>query len=70
MTTAEKIKQLRLSICLNRQEFAKALGLTLSSVAYYEKGTREPSFLTMRKMIALAKKKGIKLKVEDIRGNL
>lgn len=70
MTTAEKIRKFRLSLCLDRKEFAEGIGISHSSAIFYEKGTREPSFVTIRKIIAFAKKKGIKLSLEDIRDNL
>lgn len=67
MSTATEIKKLRIALCLNQREFAQELGITISSVSYYEKGTRQPSFSTVRKIMALAKKKGLKINVEDIR---
>lgn len=70
MNTAEQLKKIRLSLCLNQREFAEALGITISSISYYEKGNRKPSFCTMRKIISLTKKNGIKLKLEDIRDEL
>lgn len=67
MSSAEVIKKFRLQLCLNRAELAKALNITTSSVSCYETGRRQPSFATVRKLILLAKKNNIKLKLEDIR---
>ncbi len=67
MTTHENIKKIRLELCLSQSELARELGLTVSSVSCYERGTRKPSFCTIRKIIALAKKHRIKIKFEDVR---
>jgi len=67
MSTAEQIKKIRLKLCLNQAEFASALCISNSCISYYESGAREPSFSTIRKILALAKKNNIKVTLEDIR---
>ena len=67
MTTAENIKKIRLSLCLSQAEFSRELEITSSSISCYEGGKREPSFATIRKIIALDKKNNIKINLEDIR---
>jgi predicted transcriptional regulator len=67
MTSAESIKKVRRALCLNQKEFADALSLTPSSISCYEAGSRLPSFTTIRKIIALAKKHNIKINIDDIR---
>jgi len=65
--TAEKLKQIRLECCMSQAEFAAALGVTKPSISYYERGKRQPSFKTVRKLFALVKKYGIKVKLPEIR---
>jgi DNA-binding transcriptional regulator YiaG len=67
MKTSENIKKIRHELCVSQIEFADMLGLGKSSVCLYEQGYRKPSFKTVRKIIEVAKKHGIKIKLEDIR---
>ncbi len=62
-----KFKKIRLALCLNQSEFAKALAITASSVSCYESGKRQPGFATIRKVLALAKKHHLNIKLEDLR---
>jgi transcriptional regulator with XRE-family HTH domain len=69
MTTAEYIKKLRLSLCMSQREFSELCGVHISTICYYESGERKPSFPTIRKIMTLAKKHGIHVKLEDIRAD-
>ena len=65
-----KIKNLRIQLCLSSTEFATLLGLKYNTIWNYENGLRAPSFKVMRKMIDLAKKAGFVITVDDIRGDV
>lgn len=67
MTTAETIKRIRKELLLTQAQLAHALSLTVSTISYYEIGRRQPSYATVRKILALAKKNKIKLSIDDIR---
>lgn len=67
MTTAENIKKIRKTLCLSQIELSKELNITPSTVSCYEAGRRKPSYPTIRKIIALAKKHNIDINLEDIR---
>lgn len=47
---SERFKLLRMSCSLSQQELAGQLGLSKSSVNMYERGEREPSFVTLEKI--------------------
>jgi predicted transcriptional regulator len=70
MSAIEQLKKLRLSLCLNQKEFAQQVGIPISSISHYESGTRKPGFSSIRKLMAFAKKNGIKLTIQDIRDDL
>jgi predicted transcriptional regulator len=65
MTASESFKKIRLELCLNQTELAKALALTVSSISCYERGTRSPSCATIRKAVEFAKKNKLKINYED-----
>ncbi len=67
MKPSENIKKIRLALCMSQSEFSRALEVTSSTISCYERGLREPSFATIRKMIAIAKKHNIKITLDDIR---
>jgi transcriptional regulator with XRE-family HTH domain len=65
MTIDQTIKKLRLTLCLEQQEFGMLIGVTKSSVCNYEQGNRKPRLPVIRKMMELAKKNKIKITLED-----
>ena len=67
MTTAECIKNIRIQLGQSQAEFAKLIDIDKSSVCLYESGKRKPSFATVRNIVAIAKKKGLKIKYTDVR---
>ncbi len=67
MTTAERIKKLRRSMCISQAEMSRALKVSIGSISCYEMGKREPSYAVVRKIIALAKEHGITIGLDDIR---
>lgn len=67
MTTSENLIKIRKMLCLNQSEFARALGITPPAISRYETGNREPSYSTVRKIIALAKAHNLTINFEDIR---
>lgn len=60
------IKQIRLSLGMKRSEFAQLLGISYGAVCNYEYGTRNPRLNTCYRIIEVAKKHKIKIKLEDI----
>lgn len=65
MSAAGTIKRIRLSLCLEQQEFAALIGVNKGSISNYENGIRFPRLPTVRKIIDVAKKNKIKVNVED-----
>lgn len=47
---SERFKLLRMSRSLSQQDLASQIGLSKSSVNMYERGEREPSFVTLEKI--------------------
>ena len=68
MQTSETIKKIRLALCLSQKELGELVGVHLSTICNYENGYRLPSKLVIRKLLALAIKNKMKLKVEDFLG--
>ncbi len=66
-TVAENFKKLRRALCLSQKELAQELGLTMCTISNYERGSRMPRYVTIRKVMELAKKNGIKITMDDIR---
>lgn len=66
MTTAKKLKKIRLRLCLSKSEFARLIPINRSSITLYENGDRNPSFSTLRKIVAAVNKEGLEIKFEDI----
>lgn len=46
----ERLKDLRTSLSLTQEEFAKRLGISKSAVGMYERGEREPSIKLLAKI--------------------
>jgi predicted transcriptional regulator len=67
MSTAETIKKLRRTLCITQKEMSEEIGVTISTISCYEVGRRLPSYPTVRKIIALAKKYNINISLDDIR---
>lgn len=67
LTTAENIKKIRKALCLSQAEISRELNVTRSTISCYERGVRRPSYATIRKIIALAKKNNLTIELEDIR---
>lgn len=65
--TADRIKKLRMRLCLSQGKFAALLGVNLNSVRYWESGKIEPREAQKRKIAAirdLGKRKLTKLMAE------
>lgn len=65
MSAASAIKKIRTRLCMQQNEFAQELGITPTSIMYYEMGKRTPRFPLIRKMLKLAKDNNIDVTVED-----
>lgn len=65
MSAAKTIKQLRMGLYLEREEFAKLIGITKGAVFHYETGRRIPKLAIVKKMVDLAKQNGMDLSVND-----
>lgn len=55
----ETLKKIRLKALMNKDEFAKAIGVSAGSVTNWEKGTYNITMRTWRKVIAFCQEKGI-----------
>lgn len=60
------IKTIREDLGMTQIEFAEAIGCKQSFLSFCESGRKRPSIETARKIIALAKTKKIKVKLDDI----
>ncbi len=67
MNTAECMKKIRKALCFSQTDLSRALDVTVSTISCYERGTRKPSYPTVRKIMELAKKHKIKVDLDDIR---
>jgi DNA-binding transcriptional regulator YiaG len=65
MSTAEVIKKIRMTLCLEQKEFGELLGISYSSVSHYETSIRQPRLPVIRKLLELCKKHKIKVSIED-----
>lgn len=61
MTASEALKKIRSMLYLSQRELADELLITKSTICNYEKGKRNPSPPTIRKILAFAKKNNIKI---------
>jgi DNA-binding XRE family transcriptional regulator len=59
MSAATIIKEMRITLCMEQEEFANELGISKSSICNYEKGRGVPRLSIIRKIRALAKKHGL-----------
>ena len=50
MTVGEKIKSLRLGLCMNQEEFAKLVGSNRETVCRWETGKGVPSVKSIKKI--------------------
>lgn len=66
MGVAEVLKKIRMKLCFSQKEFADELKVTRSSISCYERGVRQPSFPTIRKIMSLAAANGIEVTLEEL----
>jgi len=59
--TGRLIRDLRQKLNMTQEEFAHALGITVSTVNRWENGHSEPSKLARASIVALAEKRGVML---------
>ena len=59
MATGTKIRELRNRMGMTQEEFAHALGITVSTVNRWENGHSEPSKLARASILGVAEKKGL-----------
>lgn len=57
--TGARIRELRLKLDMTQEEFAHALGITVSTVNRWENGHSEPSKLARASIVGLAAKRGV-----------
>jgi len=55
------IRELRVKLDMTQEEFAHALGITVSTVNRWENGHSEPSKLARASIVGLAEKRGVTL---------
>ena len=65
MSAALIVKKIRLAAGLQQGEFASELKCGAATVSHWERGTRTPRLPFIRKMVAFAKERKIKVKLED-----
>lgn len=58
-----EIKNIRKKALLTQQEFAKALGVSLCAVQYWEQGICKPSFRSIRKILDFCQKNNIEIEI-------
>lgn len=59
--TGTLIRQLRVKLDMTQEEFAHALGITVSTVNRWENNHSEPSKLARASIVGLAEKRGVAL---------
>ncbi len=64
--TGTFVRQLRLKLSMTQEEFAHALGITVSTVNRWENGHSEPSKLARASIVGLAEKRGVRLDPETL----
>jgi putative transcriptional regulator len=57
--TGTRIRELRVKLDMTQEEFAHALGITVSTVNRWENGHSEPSKLARASIVGLASKRGV-----------
>lgn len=65
MSSAQVVKKIRQSMCMEQEEFAHLLNITKSAICNYECGRRVPRFKIIKKMIEVAKKNGMSVTGDD-----
>lgn len=65
MQVRELLRNIRLNLCLTQREFANLLGVCQATLCFYEKGLREPSLKTIRKIVDILKQQNINLSYAD-----
>jgi len=60
------IQTIRQNLNMSRRQLAELLGLTVQAIANYEYGTRNPKIKICYRLIDLAQRSGLDLKLEDI----
>lgn len=63
MTTGEKIREIRKEKKLTQQQLGKLLGVSGSMIGQYEKGERNPKYITLQKIASV-----LGVNIEDIIG--
>ena len=58
--TAEEIRELRLTLKMSQETFAKKVGVTLNTVCRWENGHMHPNQLAVRAIEMVKNKKGVK----------
>ncbi len=64
--TGTLIRQLRVKLGMTQEEFAHALGITVSTVNRWENGHSEPSKLARASIVGLAEKRGVGLDPDNL----
>ena len=59
--TGASIRELRRNLRMTQEEFAHALGITVSTVNRWENGHSEPSKLARASIVGLAEKRGVSI---------
>lgn len=59
------IKNLRMSLMMDKIELARELGVSITTICSYENGKRRPKLSMVRKMRDLAKKNNIEISLEE-----
>lgn len=67
MTTAEKMKKIRLTLGMTQREFAIFTGLKHSTICCYETNRRKPNFKSIGMIRAACETKGYSFTIDDIR---
>jgi len=57
--TGTRIRELRVKLDMTQEEFAHALGITVSTVNRWENSHSEPSKLARASIVGLAEKRGV-----------
>jgi transcriptional regulator with XRE-family HTH domain len=65
MSSANAVRNMRIGILMEQEEFAQKLGITKSAICNYERGVRTPRISIIKKMRDLAKENGIDFCLED-----
>lgn len=65
MTRSEMIKNIRLKLMLDRDEFAKLVGVSRYSINFYEVGLRTPKMQFLRKIKEIADSNNLEFDIDD-----